>query len=74
VVTVKDFRWELLFLRPAFVLAFVVRGAYEGCRELQATQEGAQEIVTLCTEHGWFAKGFDTTDLQEAKALLEEMA
>ena len=24
--------------------------------------------------HGWFTEGFDTADLQEAKALLEELA
>jgi hypothetical protein len=24
--------------------------------------------------YGWFAEGFDTADLQEAKALLEELA
>jgi len=23
--------------------------------------------------HGWFTEGFDTKDLQEAKALLEEL-
>lgn len=23
--------------------------------------------------HGWFTKGFDTTDLKEAKALLDDM-
>jgi hypothetical protein len=24
--------------------------------------------------HGWFTEGFDTRDLKEAKALLEELA
>jgi adenylate cyclase len=30
----------------------------------------------LCPRHlyGWFTEGFDTADLQEAKALLEELA
>jgi hypothetical protein len=26
----------------------------------------------LAEIHGWFTEGFDTTDLQEAKALLDE--
>jgi predicted ATPase len=32
----------------------------------------AQQLLTeIC---GWFTEGFDTRDLQEAKALLEELA
>jgi hypothetical protein len=27
----------------------------------------------LAPVYGWFTEGFDTTDLQEAKALLEEL-
>jgi predicted ATPase len=27
----------------------------------------------LAPLYGWFTEGFDTTDLQEAKALLEEL-
>jgi predicted ATPase len=33
-----------------------------------------QEACSLLTSiYGWFTEGFDTTDLQEAKALLEEL-
>jgi predicted ATPase len=32
----------------------------------------ARELLTPI--YGWFTEGFDTTDLQEAKALLEELA
>jgi hypothetical protein len=28
----------------------------------------------LATIHGWFTEGFDSADLQEAKALLEALA
>ena len=28
----------------------------------------------LAAIYGWFTEGFDTADLQEAKALLEELA
>jgi predicted ATPase len=28
----------------------------------------------LAPIYGWFTEGFDTTDLQEAQALLEELA
>jgi predicted ATPase len=34
-----------------------------------------QEACSLLTPiYGWFTEGFDTTDLQEAKALLEELS
>jgi len=39
-------------------------------------QQGKQvEARALLTRiYGWFTEGFDTVDLQEAKALLEELA
>jgi adenylate cyclase len=30
--------------------------------------------TTLSEIYGWFTEGFDTKDLQEAKALLEELS
>jgi hypothetical protein len=38
-------------------------------------QQGKQhEARTMLSEiYGWFTEGFDTKDLQEAKALLEEL-
>ena len=27
-----------------------------------------------CADYGWFTEGFDTLDLKEAKALLDELA
>jgi predicted ATPase len=35
-------------------------------------QDEARQIVAAT--YGWFTEGFDTKDLQEAKALLEELA
>jgi predicted ATPase len=32
----------------------------------------ARELLAL--SYGWFAEGFDTRDLKEAKALLKELA
>jgi hypothetical protein len=34
--------------------------------------EGVRE--RLAPTYGWFTEGFDTADLQEAKALLDELA
>jgi predicted ATPase len=39
-----------------------------------AQEDHAQRTVlaALAPVYGWFTEGFDTADLQEAKALLEE--
>ena len=34
----------------------------------------AQAHALLAEVYGWFTEGFDTADLQEAKALLAELA
>jgi predicted ATPase len=38
-------------------------------------QHGPRQAVhaLLVLVYGWFTEGFDTTDLQEAKALLEDL-
>ena len=38
----------------------------------QGKSQQAREL--LAPIHGWFTEGFDTLDLKEAKALLEELA
>jgi predicted ATPase len=41
-------------------------------RRDQRKREEAREL--LAPVFGWFTEGFDTLDLKEAKALLEELA
>jgi predicted ATPase len=38
----------------------------------QGKRDEAREL--LASVYGWFAEGFDTSDLQDAKALLEELS
>jgi predicted ATPase len=38
----------------------------------QGKREDAPQLLALI--YGWFTEGFDTADLQEAKALLEELS
>jgi predicted ATPase len=38
----------------------------------QGKRDEARDL--LAPVYGWFTEGFDTLDLREAKALLEEMA
>ena len=53
--------WEL---RAATSLARLLRD--------QGKREEARDL--LAPVYGWFTEGFDTLDLKEAKALLEELA
>jgi predicted ATPase len=41
-------------------------------RRNQRKRDEAREL--LAPIYGWFTEGFDTLDLKEAKALLEELA
>jgi len=42
---------------------------------LLASQERRDEARTMLAEiYGWFTEGFDTADLKDAKALLNELA
>ena len=50
-------------------------------RQLQArtsprthTQQTSEAHTMLSEIYGWFTEGFDTKDLQEAKALLESLS
>ena len=38
----------------------------------QGKRDEARELLALL--YGWFTEGFDTLDLKEAKALLDELA
>jgi predicted ATPase len=41
---------------------------------LRAVRDGAGEVrETLAPVYGWFTEGFDTPDLKDAKALLDEL-
>jgi predicted ATPase len=40
----------------------------------QQQGKGTESYELLAPIYGWFTEGFDTVDLQEAKALMEELA
>jgi predicted ATPase len=51
-----------------------LRAAMSLCRLWQQQGKQAEARELLAPIYGWFTEGFDTADLQEAKALLEELA
>jgi predicted ATPase len=54
--------------------ALELRAAMSLSRLWQQQGKRAEAHALLAPVYGWFTEGFDTTDLQEAKALLEELA
>ena len=54
--------------------ALELRTALSLVRLWQRQGKGAEAHDLLAPIYGWFTEGFDTVDLQEAKALLEELA
>jgi predicted ATPase len=51
-----------------------LRAAMSLSRLWQQQGKRAEARVLLAPIYGWFTEGFDTADLQEAKALLKELA
>jgi predicted ATPase len=47
------------------------RRAWRGCGAIRASRNEARDL--LAPVYGWFTEGFDTLDLKEAKALLDEL-
>jgi tetratricopeptide (TPR) repeat protein len=67
-------------LRQAIAIAqqrelkwYELRATTSLARLLDKTGRGAEARAMLAEIYGWFTEGFDTKDLQEAKALLEEL-
>ena len=50
-----------------------LRAAMSLCRLWQQQGKRAEARELLAPIYGWFTEGFDTADLQDAKALLEEL-
>ena len=51
-----------------------LRAALSLSRLWQQQGKRTEACELLAEVYGWFTEGFDTTDLQEAKALLEALA
>ena len=53
--------------------ALELRAAMSLSRLWQQQSKRAEAYEFLAPIYGWFSEGFDTADLQEARALLEEL-
>jgi predicted ATPase len=69
-----DFRDAIGLAQKMHAKAWELRATMSLAR-LFATQGRLDEARTMLAEiYGWFTEGFDTTDLKDAKALLDELA
>jgi len=67
-----DFRTALTLARSMGAKAWELRAATSLARLLRDTGRRDEAHTTLADIYNWFTEGFDTTDLKEAKALLDE--
>jgi predicted ATPase len=68
-----DFREAIALAREMSAKGWELRAATSlaGLWGEQRRRAGARDL--LAPVYGWFTEGFDTADLKEAKALLEEL-
>ena len=68
------FHHALIVTRQQQAKSLELRAARSLARLWQQQGKRAEARDLLAPIYGWFTEGFDTTDLQEAKALLEALA
>jgi predicted ATPase/class 3 adenylate cyclase len=68
------FRQALAVARRQEAKALELRAAMSLSRLWQQQGKQAEARALLAPVYGWFTEGFDTADLQEAKALLDELS
>jgi predicted ATPase len=66
-------RRALEVARPQEAKTLELRAAMSLARLWQQQGKQAEAHALLAPVYGWFTEGFDTADLQEVKALLEEL-
>jgi predicted ATPase len=68
------FRQALTVARRQEAKSLELRAAMSLSRLWQQEGKGDEARALLAPIYGWFTEGFDTADLREAKALLEELS
>jgi hypothetical protein len=69
-----DFRDAITMAQRMNAKAWELRAAMSMARLWRDQDKRQQAHDLLAPVYGWFTEGFDTLDLKEAKALLEELA
>ena len=69
-----DFREAVMLARKMGAKAYELRATMSLTRLLRDTGRSDEARITLAEIYNWFTEGFDTADLKEAKALLDELS
>ena len=69
-----DFRDSIVMARSMGAKAWELRTTMSLARLLDSGGRPAEARTTLAEIYNWFTEGFDTVDLKEAKALLDELS
>jgi predicted ATPase len=69
-----SFRWALGIARFQEAKSLELRASMSVSRLWQQQGKRDEARKLLAPVYGWFTEGFDTADLQEAKAILEELS
>jgi tetratricopeptide (TPR) repeat protein len=70
----NDFRESIALARQMGAKAWELRSTMSLARLLASQGRRDEAKTTLTDIYNWFTEGFDTTDLKEAKALLDELS
>ena len=68
------FRQAIEVARQQDAKSWELRATMSLCRLWQKQGKGEESRQVLADIYGWFSEGFDTPDLKEAKALLDELS
>ncbi len=68
-----DFREAIALARKMSAKSWELRATTSLARLLMAQGKRDEARAMLAAIYGWFTEGFDTADLIDAKALLEEL-
>jgi class 3 adenylate cyclase/tetratricopeptide (TPR) repeat protein len=71
---VGDFQESIKLARSMGAKSWELRGTMSLARLLRDTGRRDEARAMLAEIYGWFTEGFDTADLKDAKALLDELA
>jgi predicted ATPase len=69
-----DFHKAIEFARRQQAKLLELQATVSLCRLWQQQGKTADAYKMLAEVYGWFTEGFDSRDLQEAKAMLRELA
>jgi predicted ATPase len=70
----REFRQSIEVARKQSAKSWELRATMSLARLLATQDHRAEGRAMLADIYGWFSEGFDTADLMDAKALLDELS